>query len=266
MATISADEKAYVAGVSAATGIDPRVLIAWIASEGHPGDMYHNYMNITASTARSRGIPIVGQTIPYDNPTAEFSDVQTGIRAAVTEMNALGLGNLSGETPREQISAIAASPWASSHYGGPGGPNLVSAFSNLFGSSALTSPGQGSSGAAAIAVGAAPFPTKIGDARNALEGALKSPWEFVTSWRFAEVLGGALLLLVGVVLLARQFGVAVPGGGSVPSPGPIGEQPRRVQRRVGFEPQSAERDRREARARRGEPGSSQLARGDELPF
>jgi hypothetical protein len=33
---------------------------------------------------------------------------------------------------------------------------------------------------------------------------------FVTSWRFAEVIGGALLLLVGVALLGKQFGLSVP--------------------------------------------------------
>jgi hypothetical protein len=53
-------------------------------------------------------------------------------------------------------------------------------------------------------------------------------FKFVTSWRFAELLGGFLLLLIGLALLGRQFGLnpapqflsaAVPGG-TPPSPRP----------------------------------------------
>lgn len=38
---------------------------------------------------------------------------------------------------------------------------------------------------------------------------------FVTSWRFAEVVGGFVLLVVGLLLLGRQFGVDGPGAATV---------------------------------------------------
>ncbi len=40
--------------------------------------------------------------------------------------------------------------------------------------------------------------------------------DFLTSWRFAEVVGGFLLLIVGLILLGRHFGIRPP------VPGPIG--------------------------------------------
>lgn len=40
----------------------------------------------------------------------------------------------------------------------------------------------------------------------------KKLFEFITSWRFAEVVGGFLLLIVGLVLLGRQFGLSLPSG------------------------------------------------------
>lgn len=51
----------------------------------------------------------------------------------------------------------------------------------------------------------------IGSALTAGERA----FAFVTSWRFAEVLGGFFLLLLGLVLLGRQFGLRTP------APGPL---------------------------------------------
>lgn len=40
---------------------------------------------------------------------------------------------------------------------------------------------------------------------------------FVTSWRFAEIVGGFVLLVVGLILLGRQFGVSAPGAAAVAS-------------------------------------------------
>jgi hypothetical protein len=254
---LSQDELTFVAGVSTQTGIDPRVLLTWIKGEGSPGDQVHNYMNITASTARynaSRfGSPQPsGETIPTNNPTAEFASVQDGIAATVAEIRSLGLTRFKGETPRQEIADIAATNWASSHYGGPGGPNLQRDFAGLFGSAALDSSYQSgsrlqsfavqlnrgvmgdiTSGAGALvdtglgaltlipgvnasAVGLPNTPGAQQQAASWLKTKLGDPFAFFTSWRFAEVVGGALLLLVGLVLLGRQFGarspVPVPGG------------------------------------------------------
>lgn len=240
MANLTADEAAFVQGVSQQTGIDPRVLIAWIASEGHPGDLYHNYLNIQTPTAQSLGIQTVGTAAAN---TAEFGDVQTGIRATSAEIKSLGLTRLAGQTPSSQISQIAASPWASSHYGGPGGPNLRNTFASIFSSAGLNSPYEGPDAAGQITGdinvgGSAATPGLFGSGTlggaaqgvyqgsgaqaavkavtgpiNSIEGLIK----FVTSWRFYEILGGFALLLVGLILLGRQFGVSAPGAAAVAS-------------------------------------------------
>jgi hypothetical protein len=92
--------------------------------------------------------------------------------------------------------------------------------------------------------------------------------KFVTSWRFAEIVGGILLLIVGLFLVGRSLGVSVPvgplaspaGSAADAAPGPISAQPRRTQRRAGF---TLDADRKPAR---GNPGSAMLAKGDSLPY
>lgn len=124
----------YINQVAEATGLDPRVVAAWAAGEGHPGDFpgYFNYMNITTATAHSLGIPTVG-TGPAG--TAIFGNMANGVLAAAKEIDSLGIS--SAGTPRDQIASIAASRWAESHYGGPGGPNLVRTYVSMFGEQAL---------------------------------------------------------------------------------------------------------------------------------
>ncbi len=66
----------------------------------------------------------------------------------------------------------------------------------------------------------------VGDATGAVTGAVGDvlhPFQsigdvftFLTSWRFAEVLGGFALLLVGLVLLGKQFGISPPAAIPVP--------------------------------------------------
>ena len=134
----SAGLTAFANAVAAQTGMDPRVIIAWAAGEGHPGDLpgYFNWLNIQAATARALGVPynFVGPA-----GTAAFGTMARGVQATVLEIQALGIQG--GGTPATQIASIAASPWASSHYGGPGGPNLVADFVSLFGQAALGAAG-----------------------------------------------------------------------------------------------------------------------------
>lgn len=113
---------------------------------------------------------------------------------------------------------------------------------------------------------------------NDIIGIPKAAWDaltfpekmfaFLTSWRFAEIVGGIILLVVGLFLVGRALGVSVPVGplGSAASsaadnaPGPISQQPRRVKRQAGF---TLPVDRKPAR---GSPGSAMLAEGDSLPY
>lgn len=225
---ISQQELQFVQGVSSKTGIDPRVLITWIAGEGHPGDLYNNYMNITADTARYLGEQVSGVAAAN---TAEFANVQTGIDATVREMQNLGLGNLANITPRQAIGKIAASPWASSHYGGPGGPNLISDYQSRFGSPDVgywppTATGRAGN-QVGINVGGVGGPTvvsgaigAVGDAGAGVVSGVKGIasgissvgdfLSFITSWRFVEILGGFFLLIVGLILLGRQYGMSMP--------------------------------------------------------
>jgi len=227
-------EAQWVTGVSQQTGIDPRVLIAWVQSEGHPGDTAYNYLNIKTTTAASLGVPTAGTLAAG---TAAFSNVQLGITAAVREINSLGL-NLRGMTPEAAISQIAASPWASSHYGGPGGPKLRNTFASIFSSAALTSSYQGSGTAAAVAAtantgsasdwtsgGVSNAPGSSGSgllpgisqaqAIADFLGKLTDPSYIL---RALEIIAGGVLVIVGLYLLARQVGLAPDVTAVAPAP------------------------------------------------
>jgi hypothetical protein len=187
-------------------------------------------------------VPTVGTAAAN---TAEFGNVQTGIDATVREIKNLGLTSLAHETPQTEISQIAASPWASSHYGGPGGPNLANTFSSIFTSAGLTTAWSPPSGAVAIAntVGSGSaadagsytlgnayqaYDTTLGYGQPSLQKDVAQPLQtavgavpaaissttdalkFLTSWRFAEIVGGSLLLLVGLILVGRSLGISAP--------------------------------------------------------
>ena len=227
----------YADTVAALTGLDPRVVFAWQSAEGHPGDEpgYSNYMNIQSATANSLGIPITG-TGPAG--TVMLSNIGVGEKAAVAEIKSLGLGSEKGKTPAQQISDIAASPWASSHYGGPGGPNLQADFSNIFGAAALGGPPQTGSAGTSVAgsvAGAVTAPI------SSVTDALGSAFTFLFSYRFLEILGGGALILVGLYILAQQLKSSALGQ-AVPLPGATKE----AVTATGLTPEV--RERREARA------------------
>jgi hypothetical protein len=298
---ITQQELQFVQGVSSQTGIDPRVLITWIAGEGHPGDFYNNYLNIAAPTASSLGVPVSG-VAPAN--TAEFADLQTGIDATVKEIKSLGLTSLAHQTPRQEISQIAASPWASSHYGGPGGPNLVRSFEGLFPGkidapwSPPTATGMAGN-QVGIQVGGIGGPTVVSGAVGAVGGAASGAvgavtgaidaidsipkfLNFITSWRFVEIIGGFFLLIVGLILLGRQYGM------SVPTPPAAGKAASGVDSVFAFEPgeqayRAGQASRRVSREGTGPPrktrrvmldadrpaprrAASAAAASDEIPF
>lgn len=188
--------------VASAEGLDPRVVYAWEKAEGHPGDLpgYFNYLNIAAATAAFNRDPISGVG---PAGTAKFGSLTRGVTAAEHEIEALGLGQMQGLSPAQQIARIAASGWASSHYGGPGGPNLLADFEHLYGKGAagkadntpLPSAGGGASGAQ----------TKLD-----IGGWLGSLFDFLKGYalRVAEVVGGGVLIVAGLFILARGAGVA----------------------------------------------------------
>lgn len=223
------DQADFANTVGKATGIDPRVIYAQERQEGHPGDYpgYYNYLNIPASTATSLGLKFTPGAYGFAN----FGSLKAGEDAAIKEYQspAINLPNESGKTIAQQISDIAGSGWASSHYGGAGGPNLVNTFKTLYpnvdlGTASSTkvavTPGGGTT------TGGGPF--GITGALSGITGAFTSisdAFAFIFSYRFLEILGGGLLVLLGLYLLAKQLGVSVPAppaakaaAAAIPSP------------------------------------------------
>lgn len=291
MASIGTDEAGFIAQLSRDTGIDPRVLVAWVQQEGayaSNGTGGFNYFNLRVgpggkgysgvSEGRSpAGFAQFGTPADAETETAywlnKFSNY-AGIRAVTATK----------PTPRQEIAAIAASKWDKDHYGGPGGPNLLNTFNSLFAGGADTSyqspstaggvVGQAGTGSAAdggsVDLGTAPVTGSISDAGHAVAGSIGSvedALKFVLSVRFLEIIGGGLLVLVGLVALMREVGINVPNpiaatpiGKAVD--GPISAQPRSVQKRAGFTPATDASDRRAARAARSGGGGQT----DEIPF
>src|ERR1035437_4872225 len=174
----------YANVLAKAVGLDPLPIYAWQKAEGAPGNLpgYYNYMNITTATAQSLGIPTVG-TGPAG--TAKFGNVGNGESAAIAEITspAIGIKNEKGKSIAQQISDIAASPWASSHYGGAGGPNLLADFRSMYpgvdvGSSSAT-PLPAAGGGKSAAQTAAPNP--IAPITSAL-GSVTDAFKFVFSY------------------------------------------------------------------------------------
>lgn len=229
MAVLDKDSETFVADVAKATGIDPRVLTAWVDIEGAnaPGGTGHyNYLNLRPTS----GDQYAGVS---SGNFEEFASVQQA--EAATERR-LGMPFASGiiaaahakASPRVEINAIAGSGWDAGHYGGAGGPNLVNEFESIFGKGSADSKYEaitGFSGAAATATAAGQGGStidKVKDAATGIPGAIedaagevKSVFDFLFSYRFLEIVGGGALVLVGLVGLMREVGItppSLPGG------------------------------------------------------
>lgn len=221
----------FVVGVSTKTGIDPRVLVAWIRQEGAyapNGTGGYNFLNLSKDTTGNVG------EVASNKKFANFGTVQDAITSTVNRLNqpfAAGIRASVGKPPGQEISAIAASGWDAAHYGGPGGPNLVAAFTGLFNKAALTdsylSPASAGGVAGAAGTGSAAdagsSDAGVRKASDAVTGAITAVPDFlgkITSLDFllraGEVVGGAILILAGLYLLAKQIGLSA--GPDIPAP------------------------------------------------
>jgi len=140
----------FVAGVSKGSGIDPRVLLAWIDAEGAyapNGTGGFNFLNLKpAPGGRSySGVPIAVSSGGFE----QFQSITDAITETVNRLSQSFASGIVGAaktrpTPAAQISAIAASGWDQTDYGGPGGPTLAAIFAKFFGGTAgLSSPYEG---------------------------------------------------------------------------------------------------------------------------
>ncbi len=283
---LAKDQAAWLIGVSARTGIDPRVLLAWTRSEGNPGAQpgYYNYLNIATSS-----VPGLGVTAqPGDYGTAKFGSVGTGVTAAVNEIRRLGLTNLNGLPPQQAISRIANSGWASGKYTSPGGTpgsSLAAVFSSLWGAPALNGGYLPPRAAAAVAN---TDPTRTYDPYGHIPGvqqgrdvvaAVVSTGSFlgkITSFAFllraGEVVGGAALGGMGLFLLAKQVGLAAPQIGPLASPAneiekqnvAAGNRERYEDRRAATDARRVERSERLQAERELE--RARYSQTDEIPY
>lgn len=214
--TLDQNEGAFVRGIRNATGIDQRVVIAWMYQEGafkEGGTGGYNYLNIAPYPGDHR----IGTA---QNGFSQFANVQDAILATAhvikqKNMNTILHTASTHPTPRRQIGAIAASPWDASHYGGTGGPDLEKTFASLFGGAqALDTPWQGADIAEGFKSDAADWTSiDMTDVAHAVEKTVINPiidvahaigWVFGNWDRVFLVIGGAVGLLVAIILLAKS--------------------------------------------------------------
>ncbi len=224
----------FIIGVSKQTGIDPRVLLAWMVKEGaytKGGTGGYNYLNLR---------PFPGDKHAGISPKgfAQYLTVQDAINATVTNLHSPQYASVLSTArlkppPRQEIAVIAASPWDANHYGGPGGPDLLDTFSSLFGktggSSAYQPPSVAPAMLATVGTGSAStsiwdnIKTVIDDINAAPNMAIGGAvdvgkqvvkpitavgdaigWAFDNWDRIFLVIGGAVALLVAILLIYKS--------------------------------------------------------------
>lgn len=233
------EHAAFANAIAAATGLDPRVVYTWAQEEtgGHPYAGGHNWLNLRPYP----GDPYVGVS---PGGFEEYASVQQAEQATIRRLRqpfASGILASRGQPPQSEIAAIAASDWDAGHYGGPGGPSLVNVFRSLYPDVAISSPAAH---------------TPINSATGSPSGGIVAGTESAVGGVFGGVesvvirglliLGGTLVVLVGLYLIVRSFGLA-PGpldvlpvgriarklpGGSGPSDADVGRQVKREDKRT----------------------------------
>jgi hypothetical protein len=239
-------EPYFVARVAALTGLDTKVVQAWVNSEGAyapNGTGGNNFLNIRESTSKS-GVPLAGTT------SAGFAQFHSAADAADeaahwinTMPNYLGIRQATKLGPRSQLAAIAASPWDSGHYGG--GKKIYNAYTALgsggggggidFGSIAngirdatnpLTgsawlithTPGIDSLPGVKTAGSILSAPEKISNDLEKVIGFVFNPADWL---RVGYIIGGGVFVIGGLFILARSVGAtnvqSALGGSSGPA-------------------------------------------------
>lgn len=229
--SVAVQEQAFVSRLAELTGLDPKVIQAWVNVEGAyapNGTGGYNFLNIRESTSRS-GVPITGTT------SRGFAHFRNGADAAteaayILEHSSIyqGIRRATQLGPRSQLAAIAASPWDAGHYGG--GRALYNAYDSLVhgGSSLLSGVGHVASGVGhAVADAASGNP--LGAAKDVADqvpglggvsSALDAPAAIANDitkvlgfvfnpqdWlRVGYILAGGVFVIGGLFILARSVG------------------------------------------------------------
>jgi hypothetical protein len=132
---LTSGQEKFAGRLAELTGLDPRVVSAWELAEESGGAAQareaagnFNWLNIgyfdsgagKIAFDKSFGDPVSAAEQPANFLKGKWGGASTGIRAI--------LGTV-GKDPQEQMTAIANSGWASSHYGG--GANLRATYDEL---------------------------------------------------------------------------------------------------------------------------------------
>lgn len=177
MPDLSGDAQTYANAVSAATGLDSRVVTAWIACESgwgitKPG---HNYLNI--------------------GPGRTYPDVGSAARdVAATLNNGLYGDVLAASGGPAQLAALKASPWDAGHYSG-------GCFDQVYASLAGT-------GAAVAATSTAQL---AGWGLPSIPGVDSVLGFFADAFDLDAIFGQVLVVVVSGVFLTAAFGIIVLG-------------------------------------------------------
>lgn len=208
--TITADDQTFATHLSMLSGLDQRVVASWTLAEtsgGTHGVRGYNFLNVGNTDSNPYGGPRWGSP----------EQAAQGTYTWLLQNPASGKNILAsaGQPPAKQLNAIAASPFASSHYtdrSGKVGGNLVADYNSL------TTAGQiggllqpvtaGVQGA--ISTGSA---GTIGNAAGAVQAAPKAISSIKDIGSFFSFLGGTtfrygaaflVLLVLALVLLFRK--------------------------------------------------------------
>jgi hypothetical protein len=127
--TITADDQTFAIHLSMLSGLDQRVVTAWTVAEtsgGTSGVRGYNFLNVGNTDSNPYGGP------RWSSPEQAAQGTYTWLlQNPASGRNILAAA---GQPPASQLNAIAASPFASSHYtdrSGKVGGNLVSAYNGL---------------------------------------------------------------------------------------------------------------------------------------
>jgi hypothetical protein len=234
----------FIARVAQLTGLDPKVVEAWVKAEGAyapNGTGGYNFLNIRTSKSYS-GVPLAGTT---SNGFAQFynaNDAATETAHWINSMpNYSGIKAATKVGPKSQLAAIAGSPWDSGHYGG--GRNLYNDYASItkggggidWGSIAggiangITNPVGESASLIPKIPGVNDIPgvktaTTLLDAPSQIAGDISKVIGFVfnpADWlRIGYIIGGGVFVIGGLFILAKSVGATNVQGALGGSSGP----------------------------------------------
>lgn len=221
MAPPQSEQSQFANEIAAYLGYDPRVVFAWTQLEtgGHTYGGFHNWLNLRPYP----GDPYSGVSPGNFEEYASAKDAMIATKRRLSQPFAAPIRAAGGpgHTPEQEIAALALSAWDAGHYGGPGGPSIVSVFNSLYPGAKLSGPASshvvsgGGTQTQSSALdkltgvpGSGGISGLVGDTFSGVESALL---------RGVFILAGVAISLVALYIIVRALGVSAPT-----LPGPLG--------------------------------------------